>query len=357
MKKKSLSAKKIIPRNLNYNQILKDIKIFEIYKNFEKNFENIEIPNKIAVSVSGGPDSLALCFLLSCYKFKKKINLKPYFYLVDHGIRDNSYKEAIFVKNLLKSKKFDLKILKWEGKKPTSNLQNLARKERYKLIFKECTKLNISSVLTGHHQEDMYETFFSRLLRGSGTEGLSSFSKIEKNFFFKNKKIKLVRPLLNLVKKDLIYISKSVFNFYVKDPSNNLDKFQRTRIRRLISSLTSEGLDFKKLNLTINNLGSTNRSINTIVDYNIYKNVIIMKKKKYLINSDFFLMPEEVVFRSLSILLKNISQKDYPPRGKKMIKLIKDLKKNRHIKATLGGTIIEKIHKSVVVSEEKQKKH
>ena len=67
-------------------------------------------------------------------------------------------------------------------------------------------------------------------------------------------------------------------------------------------------------------------------------------------------MPEEVVFRSLSILLKNISQKDYPPRGKKMIKLIKDLKKNQHIKATLGGTIIEKIHKSVVVSKEKQKK-
>ena len=98
--------------------------------------------------------------MLSCYKFKKKINLKPYFYLVDHGIRDNSYKEAIFVKNLLKSKKFDLKILKWEGKKPTSNLQNLARKERYKLIFKECVRLNIGTVLTGRHQEDVYETFF-----------------------------------------------------------------------------------------------------------------------------------------------------------------------------------------------------
>ena len=357
MKKKSLSAKKIIPRNLKFNQILKDKKIFEIYKNFKKNFENVEISNKIAISVSGGPDSLALCFLLSCYKFEKKINLKPFFYLVDHGLRDNSHKEAIFVKNLLKSKKFDLKILKWKGKKPTSNIQNLARKERYKLIFKECAKLNIGIVLTGHHQEDMYETFFSRLLRGSGTEGLSSFSKIENYFLFKNKKIKLVRPLLNFIKSDLIYISKSVFNFYVKDPSNELEKFQRVRIRKLISNLISEGLDFKKLNLTINNLASTNKSINTIVDYNINENVIFIQKKKYLINSDFFLMPEEVVFRSLSILLKNISRKDYPPRGKKMIKLIKDLKKNRHIKATLGGAIIEKISESVIVSREKTKKH
>ena len=57
------------------------------------------------------------------------------------------------------------------------------------------------------------------------------------------------------------------------------------------------------------------------------------------------------------MLLKNISQKDYPPRGKKMIKLIKDIKKNRYIKAPLGGAIIEKISESVIVSKEKTKKH
>ena len=71
MKKKSLSAKKIIPRKLNFNKYLKDKKIFKIYKNSEKNFENLKNSRKIAVSVSGGPDSLALCFLVLCYKFKE----------------------------------------------------------------------------------------------------------------------------------------------------------------------------------------------------------------------------------------------------------------------------------------------
>ena len=40
-----------------------------------------------------------------------------------------------------------------------------------------------------------------------------------------------------------------------------------------------------------------------------------------------------------------------------MIALIRDLKKSIYIKTTLGGTIIEKIHNSVIVYKEKTKKH
>ena len=222
MKKKSLSAKKKIHSNFNFKKILKNKRIFEFYKVFVKSFENINNSSKIAISVSGGPDSMALCFLISCYKFYTKNKIKTFFYLVDHGLRKNSGKEATFVKHQLKLKKINLKILKWKGKKPTSNLQSLARKKRYELIFNKCKKLNIETVLTAHHQDDIYETFFSRLLRGSGTEGLSSFAKTVKIFNFKNKKILLGRPLLNLSKQDLIYISQNVFKFYVYDPSNEM---------------------------------------------------------------------------------------------------------------------------------------
>jgi len=356
MKKKSLNAKKKIPSNLNFKKILKDKKIFKIYKNFVRNFENLSNSDKFAISVSGGSDSIALCFLISCYKFQKNKQIQTFFYLVDHGLRKNSGREATFVKNKLKSKKINLKILKWQGKKPTSNIQSLARKKRYELIFNECKKLNIGTVLTAHHQDDMYETFFSRLLRGSGTEGLSSFAKTETLFERKNKKILVARPLLNLTKQDLIYVSNSVFKFYVEDPSNQLEIFQRVRIRKLILNLKNQGLDFKKLNLTINNLSSTNRAISEITDHNISKNVTFLFKQKYLINSKFFLMPEEVIFRSLLILIKNISQRDYPPRGKKMLNLIKNLQNKIYLKATLGGTIIEKIHNSVTISREKTKK-
>ena len=355
MKKKSLSAKKITVDNFNFKKILRDKKVLQIYKNFLKNIRNLNFSNKIAISISGGPDSMALCFLIYCYKFIENKKIQPIFYLVDHGLRKDSKTEAQIVKKHLNFKKINLKILKWKGKKPISNLQSLARQKRYSLIFDECKKNNIKVIITGHHQDDLYETFFSRLLRGSGTEGLSSFAGIEKKFNFKGKTITVVRPLLSISKQNLIYITKKVFNFYINDPSNEMEKFQRVRLRKLILNLKDQGLDFKKLNLTISNLASTNQTINNIVDYNVSENVIF-RKNQYLINPNFFMVPDEIVFRSLCFLIKKISQKDYPPRGKKMMKLIKELKNKDNYKATLGGTIIEKIHNSVLLSLEKTKK-
>ena len=58
----------------------------------------------------------------------------------------------------------------------------------------------------------------------------------------------------------------------------------------------------------------------------------------------------------MSVLFKIINKKEFPPRGKKMIRLINELKNKDDFKATLGGTIVEKIENSVIVSKEKSKK-
>ena len=49
-------------------------------------------------------------------------------------------------------------------------------------------------------------------------------------------------------KKDLEFVSRQVFNYYVNDPSNQNDKFLRIRVRKLLFELEKEGLDkiFKK---------------------------------------------------------------------------------------------------------------
>ena len=78
-------------------------------------------------------------------------------------------------------KKFNIncQILLWNSKKkPVSNIQSIARKNRYELLLNNCKKNNIKYLLVGHHIDDLYENFFIRLLRGSGLKGLTSFGKI-----------------------------------------------------------------------------------------------------------------------------------------------------------------------------------
>ena len=68
----------------------------------------------------------------------------------------------------------------------------------------------------------------------------------------------LLRPLLDQKKDDLVFLSKYVFNFYVQDPSNEDEKYQRIKVRKLIEELQKNGLDKKKFIKTIKNLKASN---------------------------------------------------------------------------------------------------
>ena len=210
MNQKSLSVKNRVHRQILSH--LKNKKILQIFKKFEKSLNN---NSKFAVAVSGGPDSLSLAFLAKCFALKNKLTVK--YFIVDHGLRKNSKKEAETVVRVLKKVNISCKILKWNGKKPSSNIQSMARQKRYSLLINECKKNRIQNILLGHHLDDLFENFFLRILRGSGLNGIISLDKKNLN---RNQNISILRPLLDLEKKDLIYLSKEVFNFFVKDPSN-----------------------------------------------------------------------------------------------------------------------------------------
>ena len=346
MKKKSLVAKKKIHKLIiNY---LKNKRVKKIFKGFENYLNGFSAKNgNFGVAISGGPDSLALAFLAKSFSLLNKVKFD--FFIVDHGLRQESSKEAKTVKLLLQKFDIDLKILKWKGKKPTSNIQSIARNERYNLLKKACKRKNVNYLLIGHHIDDLYENFFIRLLRGSGLRGLSSFGepiKEENNFF-------ILRPLIKYNKEDLIYISKQVFNFFIKDPSNENTFFLRSRIRKLIIDLNKQGFDKKKLDLTIRNLKFANQGIDFYVKKNINNNSrFIENKKTYILNKYFFKQSQEVVFRSISVILRKISGRYYQPRGKSIFDSILKINSINNKKFTLGGCFIEKINETVLITEE-----
>ena len=322
---------------------LKDKKTFQLYKKFEK---DLNLNQDFIVAVSGGPDSLALCFLSKIYSIQKHLKVK---YLhVDHKLRKDSTKEAKFLKLLLKKFTDNLEILTWIGTKPKSNIQSIARDKRYELLTKKAKKLKINNILFGHHNDDLIENFFIRILRGSGLKGLVSF---DRKINYQN--INLIRPLLKFSKTDLKKITKKVFDNYVEDPSNKNVEFKRVKIRNFIKNLESEGLNKEKFNLTIKNLKFASETINYFVQKNIELNTTIFNNAKYVIlNRNFFCQPEEVVFRSLTKTIQIVGKKYYPSRGKKIVSLIKQIKKEHSFKTTLGNCVIKRVNNTIILSKE-----
>ena len=322
---------------------LKDKRTRQIYNKFEK---YLNINENFAVAVSGGPDSLALSFLAKVFAIKNFINVK--YFIVNHKLRKESTSEAKYVQKILKNYLINLEILTWNGAKPKKNIQSVARNKRYELLINETKKFNIKNILLGHHLDDLFENFFIRILRGSGLNGLISLDKkTEKDG------VNLVRPLINVDKKDLIYISKNIFGSYVEDPTNQDDKYKRVKIRNFLTQLSSEGLDRNKFFLTIKNLKIANENIKFYVKRNLSENLTFFEKKqKMILKESFLFQSDEVLFRSFVELIKMIGKKYHPVRGKKIDKIIQLINSKSSFKVTLGGCVIQKVNGTIILSKE-----
>ena len=322
---------------------LKDRRTLKIYQKFER---ELATNKNFIVAVSGGPDSLALSFLSKIYSIKKSLNVK--YFIVDHRLRKNSTSEAKYVQKKLKNFSIKLNILTWRGFKPNKNIQSIAREKRYELLCDKAKKHRIETILVGHHLDDLFENFFLRILRGSGLQGLISLDRqTQKN------NINLIRPLINIDKEDLVYISNYVFKSYIEDPSNKDNKFKRIKVRNLLKELSLEGLDRNKFFLTIKNLKFANKNIRFYTKKNLEENVTILQKKQNaILKENFFSQSEEVIFRSFGEVIKIIGKKYYTVRGKKIDKIIELVKSKSSFKVTLGGCLIKKVNGTVILSKE-----
>jgi len=343
-----MSLKNLSVKNKNHKKTLSHLrnkKTLKIYKEFSSLLNPKE---SLAVAVSGGPDSLSLAFLAKCFSIIDKVKVS--YFIVDHKLRRESSKEAKYVSDLLKKIDIKCKILSWNGKKPANNIQAVAREKRYQLLANECKRSKINNLLVGHHLDDVLENFIIRLTRGSGLKGLISFNKRTK---YKSENLHILRPLLDLSKGDLVFISKKVFKFYIKDPSNRNEDFKRIRVRKLLQSLEKEGLDKNKFVLTINNLKDSDRSIKFYENKNMKENIVFLKEKKtYILKKEFFYQAHEVILRSLTTIIQTIGKKYYPTRGKSIDELINRINNKSFSKITLGGCFIERTNETILISEE-----
>jgi len=341
-----IAKNKIHKKILSY---LKNKEFKKIYDNFDKFLKDRKI-NSFAVSLSGGPDSMAMAYFSKCHQILN--NSKIYYVHVDHKLRKHSSNEARELKYFIKNFDINCEILNWKKKKKVRGTQENARIARYNLLENFCKRKKTSALFLAHHIDDLYENFFIRMLRGSGIRGLTSFSSKETVI---SNNLKSYRPFLDLSKSSLLNVTKKVFGYFILDPSNSNNEFLRIRIRGLLSNLQKEGFDKKKFNLTYCNLQSANEAFKFYSDQNILKNSSFFTKKNknsIVINSNFFKQPNEIVLRSLSSLILKISKSYYFSRGKTLMKKIEEIRHNSFKKTTVGSCIIERVNNTTIIYPE-----
>ncbi len=102
-------------------------------------------------------------------------------------------------------------------------IEQAARNARYR-VFQDYAQQD-DVVLLAHHNDDQIETFFQRLLRGSGLTGLAAMTPARP--LFDGSKVLLVRPLLDLSRKQLEMYAQTQQLSWVDDESNRDIRYER----------------------------------------------------------------------------------------------------------------------------------
>jgi len=180
---------------------------------------------KIVVAVSGGPDSVVLLHLLCQIRDNYGIELTAAH--LNHTLRgEESDRDEDFVEQLAEkygvrfiSQKSDVKGF---AKKNKLSLEDSARRVRYAFLESVRQRLKFDVIATGHHANDQAETIIMNLARGAGIRGMGGI---------RNKRGKVIRPLLFATRKEIEDYAHQLNIPYVTDSSNISQEYKRNRFR------------------------------------------------------------------------------------------------------------------------------
>lgn len=188
------------------------------------------------VAVSGGPDSVALLYVLASLVQAKRLTLSALH--INYGLRgEESEEDARFVSRLcadlgipLTCERIDLSRVPSQRK--GMSLQTRAREARYAALRRAAAAVGAGKIALGHTADDQAETLVMWMLRGSGAAGLAGIRPVRDAVY--------VRPLLDVSRTDVLtYLSAKGVSFRM-DSSNAKPLYLRNRIRHQLLPLLKQ---------------------------------------------------------------------------------------------------------------------
>ena len=292
------------------------------------------LKNKIAIAVSGGGDSLALALLMKQWADRALNPIELVTLTVDHQLRSESTAEAETVHQWMTEHGLEHHTLTWQHQPLTTGIQKQARQARYQLLTDWCLAHKATTLMTAHHLHDQWETVMMRLSKGSGLTGLCGIRTVVKTSFGQ-----LVRPLLT-TSPDRLALTLRQFNQpFLQDPSNQNLNFERIRWRRLLTTLSNQGLTPAIIQKTLIQL-------QTVEDFCEQQTEQALKIcfdiSQGLKLDDFKTLPLEIAYRVLKKVIQDIGKAPYSMGQNVGHKLYQKLISPNFNGATAGGCYLKR---------------
>ncbi len=330
-------------------------------------FHFLEPYPAIALTVSGGADSLALLHLIA--RWKKNIeasdseahqkmrhpkgrhsvaDLKIHVLSVDHGLRPQAQEECAFVMDEAQKRGFLGQVLRWEGEKPRSGIQEAARKARYELFAAYCARHTIPILLTAHQLEDQAETFLMRLARGGGVDSLSAIAAQSAQHG-----LKIARPLLDVPKQDLKDYLKSLDKVWVEDPSNQNTDYERVAIRKNLSALQAMNVPLICVGRSAARLGRARQALDQMAERLYVTKVAFSTLPVFFFEAGLLKSePEELIIRLFRLIFEKMSFSQAAPELKQVETMLDGFLQGDFNKTTLSGCGVQLTGQGVYIYRE-----
>ncbi len=186
----------------------------------------------LLVAISGGADSVAL--FVAAHRLAPRLGLRIEAVNCNFHLRgEESDRDSAFTATLCQSLGVRLHSLDYDveayiGSHPDLSLEMACRDLRYSDFFRIMEQEVFDRVAVAHNSDDDIETMMLNMLRGSGVRGLKGMEQDNG---------RVIRPLLNVSRKEIEEYLQAVGIDYIIDSSNLTSEFRRNFIRREVLPL------------------------------------------------------------------------------------------------------------------------
>lgn len=285
-------------------------------------------PGVVGVAVSGGGDSMALLHLMARVQAARGGSVRAV--TVDHRLRLEAAGEARFVAQFCESLGVGHDTLVWDHGVLAGNVADLARRARYGLIAGWARSNGVAHVVVGHTADDRAETFLMELARQAGIDGLTAMRG-----FWVADGIRWSRPLISVGRAVLREYLNCHGIGWIDDPTNEDDRYQRIKARRVLASLAPLGINAEGLAHVAANLALA-RSDLVLLALRMAKEIARQEAGEVIFDRRKWMGAGNDTGRRLLIgALRWVSSTGYAPRADKIARLEASIWQGRD--ATLAG--------------------